>query len=100
MIKLVNFVNGHIRHGSTLVQFHRTCALLGIKALAPYELSPNSRYFVGFWEADGTITFSIKNNHPELTISVSNKKHTDLLIFKEKFGGEISYDTGSNGSYK
>jgi len=42
----------------------------------------------------------MKSGHPQLTISVSNKKLADLVIFKEKFGGNIYFDIGGNGTYK
>ena len=55
-----------------------------------------------FWvfDADGTITYSIKNNQPQLTISVTNKLLVDVIAFKDIFGGNVSFDKGQNGYYK
>ena len=55
-----------------------------------------------FWVfyADGTITYSIKNNQLQLTISVTNKLLVDVIAFKDIFGGNVSFDKGQNGYYK
>jgi len=42
-----------------------------------------------FFDADGTITYSFKNDNPQLTISVSNKLEENIKIFKLIFGGNI-----------
>jgi hypothetical protein len=42
----------------------------------------------------------MKNNYPELTISVTNKLLVDIIAFKEVFGGNIHFDKGQNGYYK
>jgi ubiquinol-cytochrome c reductase cytochrome b subunit len=51
-------------------------------------------------DADGTINYSIKNNYPQLTISVTNKLLMDVLEFKNVFGGNIYFDKTKNGCYK
>lgn len=50
--------------------------------------------------ADGTITYSIKDGYPQLTISVTNKLLVDVINFKNIFGGNIYFDKGQNGYYK
>jgi ubiquinol-cytochrome c reductase cytochrome b subunit len=42
----------------------------------------------------------MKNNHPQLTISVTNKLLVDVTPFKDILGGNIYYDKGKNGYYK
>lgn len=56
--------------------------------------------------ADGTITYSIKDGYPQLTISVTNKLLVDVINFKNIFLaglrklGNIYFDKGQNGYYK
>jgi len=42
----------------------------------------------------------MKDNIPELTISVTNKLRIDLEHFCNHFGGNINFDPGQNGYYK
>lgn len=58
--------------------------------------------FPVFFDADGTITFSLKGNNliPQLTISVTNKLLIDVSYFKDIFNGNIYYDNSQNGYYK
>jgi hypothetical protein len=103
MIQLVNRVNGHIRNSIRMPQLERVCLRLGINYLAPQQLDPNSAWYAGFFDADGTITFSMKSygtkglKRPQLNISVSNKHLVDVQMFQDRFGGRIYYDTGFNG---
>ena len=60
----------------------------------------NNGWFSGFFDADGTITFSFKNGTPQLTISVSNKLDTNIQCFKEIFGGNIYFDKSGHGYFK
>jgi hypothetical protein len=59
-----------------------------------------SSWFIGFFDADGTITMSLKKNNPQLTISVTNKLYQDIQSFKDIFHGNIYYDQSQNGYYK
>lgn len=43
---------------------------------------------------------SLKNNNPQLTISVTNKLLQDIQWFKDIFDGSIYYDNSQNGYYK
>ena len=63
MENLINSINGHIRHTSRLVQLHRVCQTLNLPVLSPVPLDNNSAWFAGFFDADGTINISIKNNN-------------------------------------
>ena len=97
---LVNRINGYIRHSSRIKQLNKVCMILNIKYLLPDKLNKTHGWYAGFFDADGTIGFYIKNEIPQLTISVSNKLWMDLNPFIENFGGNIYFDKGSNGSYK
>ncbi|CAO3588777.1 unnamed protein product [Absidia cylindrospora] len=66
MTNLINCINGHIRHTSRLQQLHRVCQQLEIPVNFPTNLNKNSSWFAGFFDADGTITMSMKNNRPQL----------------------------------
>jgi len=100
MINLIQIINGKIRHTSRIKQLNSICSKLGIDTIYPSDITINNGWFSGFFDADGTITYSIKNNYPQLTISVTNKLFTDIIVFKNTFGGNIYYDRGQNGYYK
>lgn len=102
MLKLVQGINGHIRHSARLMQLHRVCLCLGIQPLGPMPLTRANAWFAGFFDADGTITYSLKGPSlvPQLTISVTNKKLVDVQPFKDIFGGNIYFDQAQNGYYK
>ena len=100
MINLINRINGKIRHTSRIKQLESVCSNLNIKIIYPTIINENNGWFSGFFDADGTVTYSIKNNYPQLTISVTNKLLTDVIIFKNVFGGNIYFDKSQNGYYK
>ncbi len=100
MLDLINRINGNIRHSSRLKQLHHLCSQQNIEVKTPVQLDISNAWFAGFFDADGTISFSFKPNHPQLYIGVTNKLYQDVEIFKEIFGGEIYYDRAKNGYYK
>ena len=100
MIQLINDVNGNIRNSKRLPQFHKVCQLYNIPIISPILLNINNSWFIGFFDADGTITYSMKNGHPQLSIRVSNKYIQDIQYFKDVFGGNIYFDNSANGSYQ
>jgi hypothetical protein len=100
MIKLINLINGHIRHSARLVQLHRICQKLDIPVVEPINIDSGSAWFGGFFDADGTITFSLKNNVPQLSIRVTNKLLQDVGSYKVIFGGYIYFDSSQNGYYQ
>ena len=102
MINLINRINGLIRNTARLKQLHHVCSVLDIKFLSPDILHYRHNWFAGFFDADGTITYSIKGDYsiPQLTISVSNKLLVDVIQFQNIFGGNIYYDRSQNGYYK
>ena len=100
MITLVNSINGHIRHTSRLLQLHRVCQQLNISVLESVSLTTSSYWFAGFFDADGTVGFSIKNFRPQLSIRVTNKLLADVQWYKQVFGGYLYYDSSQNGYYQ
>ena len=102
MINLVNRINGKIRHTSRLKQLNLLCSILDIKFKMPDILHSTHGWFSGFFDADGTITFSLKGKYlsPQLTISVCNKLLIDISYFKDIFGGNLYFDRAQNGYYK
>lgn len=102
MIELINRINGKIRHTSRLKQLNLLCTILNIDFIIPDKLHDKHGWFSGFFDADGTITFSLKGKSlsPQLTISVCNKLLIDVSYFKEIFGGNIYFDRSKNGYYK
>lgn len=104
MIELINRINGKVRHTCRVKQLESICSNLNIKIIYPTAITKNNGWFSGFFDADGTITYSIKNNQPQLTISVTNKLLVDVFFFfnafKDIFGGNVYFDKGQNGYYK
>lgn len=99
MINLINLISGFIRHSSRLAQLHRVCQKLGISVVEPSSINSSSAWFAGFFDADGTITFSLKNGLPQLSVRVANKLLQDVQLYKHVFGGNIYYDSSQNGYY-
>lgn len=97
MIKLINLINGHIRHSSRLVQLHRVCQKLDIQLIEASIIDQNSAWFAGFFDAEGTITFSIKEG---LSVRVTNKLLQDVKLYEQVFGGSIYFDSSRNGFYQ
>lgn len=93
-------INGEIRNSVRLEQLKKMCDKFNINFKKPTPITCNNAWFAGFFDADGTITMSIKNDNPQLTISVSNKKEIDIIYYKNVFKGNIYFDKGSHGSYK
>lgn len=100
MIELVNRVNGNIRHTSRIKQLEFICLTLGISIIYPKAIIIQNGWFSGFFDADGTITCSMKNSYPQLTISVTNKLQLDVISFKHIFGGNVYFEKSQNGYYK
>lgn len=104
MINQINLVNGHIRHTGRLKQQHHiiTHLNINIETKTPISLTIQNKWFAGFFDADGTITYSFKgiNQNPQLTISVTNKQLIDIEQFKKFWGGSIYFDISKNGYYK
>jgi hypothetical protein len=100
MEELLCRINGEIRNSVRIIQLRKLCVHFSIEFKEPSVLEYNHGWFAGFFDGDGTISISLKNNYPQLTISASNKKTEDIYCFKETFSGNIYYDKGSLGSYK
>jgi hypothetical protein len=85
MITLIHCINGYIRHTSRLEQLHRVCQQLNLPVVYPTNLSKESSWFAGFFDADGTITMSMKNQRPQLSLRATNKLMQDVQWFKNVF---------------
>jgi ubiquinol-cytochrome c reductase cytochrome b subunit len=106
MINLINRINGLVRNSKRLPQLFKVCDALGITPKTPELLTIESAWFMGFFDADGTINYYYQNQYtnnkprPQLTVSVTNKYYNDVLPFKEILGGNIYFDKAQNGYYK
>lgn len=102
IVDLISRINGKIRHTSRLKQLNLICVELGIDFITPDSLHNKHGWFTGFFDADGTITFSLKgiSKNPQLTISVTNKLMIDVSYYKTFFRGNIYFDKSQNGYYK
>jgi hypothetical protein len=100
MIDLIRRINGNIRHSARLEQLSKVCLILNIPLKNPEPVTIKQGWFTGFFDADGTITYSFKNSYPQLTISVSNRLEENIQYFKQIFGGNIYFDKGGHGYFK
>lgn len=102
MIDLINRISGNIRHSYRFKQLSHICSALCIKTLPPNILHNKHRWFLGFFDSNGTITLYLKGEYkiPQLTISVTNKLLIDVIHFHPIFGGSVYYDRYKNGYYK
>lgn len=64
MIKLINRINGNIRHTSRIKPLESICWIFNIDIMYPSNITIDNGWFAGFFDADGTITYSIQNNYP------------------------------------
>jgi hypothetical protein len=113
LIALIHRINGHIRHSKRTQQLKAICTKYHIRYKTPNTLTKNNGWFSGFFDADGTITFSKKkqvkkqtngsktkvSENIQLSIRVTNKDFIDVEPFKKVFGGYIYYDKSQNGYY-
>ena len=100
MLNLINRINGEIRHTSRLKQLESVCLQLNVPIINPRKITVDNAWFAGFFDADGTITYSIKNGYPQPTIAVTNKLPIDITNYKKIFNGNIYFYRGQNGYYK
>lgn len=104
MILIINAINGHIRNSVRIPQLQAVCKQLGIEYKVAVPLTHDSHWFAGFWDADGTITYSMKLNGnrmlPQLSVRVSQKMRDDLEPILSVFGGSIYYAKSQNGHWQ
>ena len=93
MIKLINIINGNIRNSVRLNQLHKVCQILNIPIIIPCKPDFKNNWFGGLFDSDGTVTFSLKNDVPELSIRISSKLLVNIEILTEVFKGCIYYDS-------
>lgn len=73
LIETIHRVNGKIRNTKRLSQFKRICELYNISFKEPLPLTRHSGWFSVFFDADGTIGFSMKDGSPQLIVSGTQK---------------------------
>lgn len=96
MQELVSRIQGEIRNSVRQKQFKLLCEKLSLSVEQNKPLSRENAWFAGFFDADGTVTLSIKNGNPQVTISVTNKKAEDVTHFQKFFFGNIFHDKATN----
>lgn len=99
LLALIADINGHIRNPIRFAQLFRICGPLNITPIDPLPITIKNGWFVGFWDAQGTITYNSGNNYQQ-SISASNKYPEILYPFKESLGGNVYPDRGKYPSYK
>jgi ubiquinol-cytochrome c reductase cytochrome b subunit len=109
MIHLIERINGLIQNSKRLPQLHKVCQVLNIIPLSPIPLTKTNMWFLGCFDADGTINYYYQKytnavgeevKRTQLTISVSNKYLVNIQEYKKIFGGNIYYSSGLHGHYK
>jgi hypothetical protein len=96
MRALVDRVNGRIRDPVRLEELGRVCARLGVEVREPGDLRRTSAWFAGLFDADGTVTFSLKGpyRNPQLTVSVTSQSAENVTPYLAAFGGGIHMENG------
>lgn len=106
MLDLTYRINGLCRNSVRIAQLKNMCEHLNVPFIHLQPLTADSFWYSGFFDAEGTVTFSMKEygNHgkkrPQLSISVSNKYQVNVVDFQSSFGGSVYYDRAQNGCYK
>jgi hypothetical protein len=101
MINLVSRINGLIRHTLRIKQLNHICIVLNLPILQNKNFQRNDSWFAGYFDADGSITYSMKNNSPQLSITITSKYLAEVQLFLNYFKiGKIYYDKARNGYYK
>jgi len=103
IIDLIHRINGNVRNSMRLIALKKACTFLKIPYISPIELSINSSWYSGFFDADGSISINFQPSSniqvtPIITISVTNKYKMNIdpfLIFK----GNIYFDKSGYGHY-
>jgi hypothetical protein len=99
LLKLINDVNGLIRHSNRIIQLNKICVQYGVPFSLPKPL--NSFYngwLSGFFDADGTVTMNSTNNQLAISISQKDKYLLDDIVLL--YGGYIYIDRSEHLSYK
>uniref|UniRef100_UPI001BEFAF2E hypothetical protein n=1 Tax=Magnusiomyces suaveolens TaxID=44074 RepID=UPI001BEFAF2E len=100
MIETTKAINGKIRNTKRTPQLHKVCNVTNIEVLHPQPLNRESNWFMGFFDADGSITYSTKKGMPQTTVDVTNKELVDVECFIPHFQGNFYFDKSQNGYYK
>eukprot|EP01025_Chloroclados_australasicus_P065281 TRINITY_DN8901_c0_g1_i4.p1 TRINITY_DN8901_c0_g1~~TRINITY_DN8901_c0_g1_i4.p1 ORF type:complete len:488 (-),score=-8.00 TRINITY_DN8901_c0_g1_i4:24-1487(-) len=96
MITVVNLLNGHCVNSVRIKQLQKLCQHFNITYIEPHPIELNNAWFAGFFDGDGTISYSFKKGYPQLTVSVSNKKACDCIMFQKIFNGTVRLDSSCN----
>lgn len=99
MIKLINMINGNIRNSARMAQLHKVCQVLEISIIKPLKPLFHNSWFAGLFDSDGTITLSLKNNIPQLSIRVTSKLFVNIEPFTDVLKGNIYFDSSTYGIY-
>lgn len=106
MLDLVYRINGLCRNLVRIAQLKNICEHLNVPFIDPQPLTADSFWYSGFFDAEGAVTFSMKEygsngkKRPQLSISVSNKHQANVVDFQSCFSGSVYYDLAQNGCYK
>jgi len=105
MLDLIQRVNGFIYNSVRLPQLARVCGILDIPLIYPDYKSIPLPWFMGMFDADGTINyyphFKDKIHYRnQLTISVFNKHYQNVVEFQKEYGGHIYFDKSNNGGFQ
>ena len=100
MVQLLTWIAPYLRHPTRRQQADRVCGQLGLPPLPALAPHPAEGWYAGLFDADGTITWSLKNGRPQLTLSVTQRDRSTVLPFLTRFGGHLYFDRAQNGYWK
>lgn len=101
MVKVLNDLNGHIRHPARLAELTKLCNRYNVCLKAAPALTTENGWFRGFFDQDGTVTLTLHRKFPLVTIRVSQKHQRLTELFQSTFGyGGIYFDKSQNGYWQ
>jgi ubiquinol-cytochrome c reductase cytochrome b subunit len=62
ILDLINRINGHVRNSKRVPQLQKICELYNIPYKQADKLTFEDSWFAGFFDADGTLGFSLKKS--------------------------------------
>ena len=94
---LINTVNGFLRNPNRILQLGKICEKYNIDILPSEDLSYDSGWLSGFFDADGSIYINLQSDQVLITASQKNRYILDDLV--KLYGGTI-YPLVKLGAFK
>ncbi len=95
---ILSRLNGEIRNTVRVEQLKKLCLYFDVPYKEPSRLTRNHSWFIGFMDADGSITGNLEKPDPQIAIKATNKASVNVEML-EIFGGRVRFDRAQQGCY-